>query len=121
MTNELTLHLSEPFFTCMKLGFTNILAGVSTAGFHNLLGGDVVTCTNDELGCERTFTIKITHVRMYDTIQSMILSEGVSNCLPGIDTIEQAIHYYHTIYTKTQIANFYAKAIEFIIVEEIHR
>lgn len=117
MTYEFTLQLNEPFFTCMKLGLTNILAGVSTAGFHDLLEGDVVTCRNDELGCERTFTIKITHVRMYDTLQFMIMSEGVDKCLPGGDTIDQAIQYYQSIYTQDQIANYFGKAIEFVLVK----
>jgi ASC-1-like (ASCH) protein len=101
----------------MKLGLTNILGGVSTAGFHDLLEGDVVTCTNDELGCERTFTIQITHIRMYDTIQLMVMSEGVEKCLPSVDTIDQAIQYYQSIYTQDQIANYFGKAIEFVLVK----
>lgn len=103
----------------MKLGLTNILGVVSTAGFHDLLEGDVVACTNSELGSERRYTIEITHVRMYETLQCMLESEGVNKCLPGIKnvTVNDAIQYYHTMYTPDQITNYFGKAIEFVLVK----
>lgn len=118
MSNEFTLELNEPFFTCMKLGLTNILGGVSTNGFHDLLEGHVVTCANNELGFERAFNIVITHVRMYDTLQLMIMSEGVDKCLPGVDTVHDANQYYQSIYTQEQIRKYFGKAIEFVLVKE---
>ena len=110
------IYAKDPLFTCVKLGITNIFAGVSTMGFHDILEGDTVTFINHHLGFKRMYTVEVTHVRMYDNFSQLLENETVEKCLPGVDSINDAMKYYHQLYSEEDLTKYLSKVVEFVPV-----
>ena len=49
--------------------------------------GDILNITNNELGFDRKYKIKITSIHKYKTFSEYLEKEKIEKCLPGIDTV----------------------------------
>lgn len=121
MTNEYNLEIDEPFFTFIKMGMTNVFVGGAIEGFGDLLPGDILQFTNVQYGFLRTCAVCILQHHYYDTISELLLSEKFDKCVPGVNTIEEAIQYYHTKYTEELLLKHFAKIIVFELIDSGRR
>ena len=79
--------------------------------------GDILNITNNELGFERKYEIKITSIHKYNTFSEYLEKEKVENCLPGIDTIEEGVKVYYKYYSKIDEEKYKIVAIRFRLVK----
>ena len=48
--------------------------------------GDIIEFTNDQLGYQRKFRVKIKKINKYNNFEEYLEQEKLKYCLPGIDT-----------------------------------
>lgn len=93
-------NLSEPWFSLIKLGVKCVEGRLNKGDYANMNIGDYIVFTNNELGFNRKFRIKIQNICYYDDFKTYLENETVDKCLPGINTIEEALTVYYKYYTK---------------------
>lgn len=108
-------HLSEPWFTEINEGRKTIEGRKNKGRFANMKVGETIEWYNEDKRC----CSRITNVRQYDTFKNYLLSEGLSNCLPMIENIEDGVNVYYQYYTKEDEKMYGVVAIEIELIEEI--
>lgn len=98
--NVHTKNLSEPWFTLIQLGIKKSEGRLNKGSFSKMKKGDIIIFENSELGFNRSYHVKITSIKKYDTFENFIKKEKLENCLPGIDTIENGIKVYRKYYSE---------------------
>ncbi len=98
----ITKNVSEPWFSLIKLELKTIEGRLNKGDFKDLRINDIILWTNDEFGFHREFRTKIIAKNRYDSFESYLFNEGLNNCLPGIDNIEDGLKIYFKYYTKEQ-------------------
>ena len=93
--------ISEPWFSLIKLGIKKVEGRLNKGDFANMIIGDLIIFTNNELGFERKFKIEIKHITYYDTFKTYLEYETIERCLPGIDNIEDGLNVYYKYYKKS--------------------
>ena len=117
MSNTLNKNISEPWFSLIKLGLKTVEGRLNKGDFISLIKGDILTITNNELGFERKYEIKITSVHKYKTFSEYLDKEKLEKCLPGIDTIEDGVKVYYKYYSKIDEDKYNIIAIRFKLVK----
>ena len=97
---EYTKHLSEPWFSLIKLGIKKCEGRLKKGDFAEIKKSDYIKFENNEFGFERNFRVIITSIHNYNSFEEYLLNETLEKCLPGIDTIEQGINIYYKYYKK---------------------
>ena len=97
---EYTKHLSEPWFSLIKLGIKKCEGRLKKGDFSEIKKGDYIKFENNDFGFERNFRVKITSIHKYNTFSEYLEKEKLEKCLPGIDTIEQGVSIYYKYYKK---------------------
>jgi|TARA_B110000305_G_C19244591_1_gene541658 ASC-1-like (ASCH) protein len=100
MSKLITKKIDEPWFSLIKVGLKTVEGRLNKGDFMSLNKGDILNITNNELGFERKYQIKITSVHKYNTFSEYLEKEKLEKCLPGIDTIEQGVSIYYKYYKK---------------------
>ena len=93
-------NLSEPWFSLIKLGLKKCEGRLKKGDFAEIKKGDYIKFENNDFGFERTFRVKITSIRNYNSFREYLLNEKLEKCLPGIDKIEQGVNIYYKYYKK---------------------
>lgn len=93
-----TKHLSEPWFSLIKIGAKKCEGRLNKGDFAEMKKGDSITFTNSDFGLSRSFCCKITSTHNYETFAEYLDIETLEKCLPGIDTLEQGVKIYHEYY-----------------------
>lgn len=93
-------NLSEPWFSFTEIGLKTVEGRLNRGDFLLMNVGDTITFTNDYLGLERQFSVRIVEIRHYETFRLYLEKEGLRNCLPGIDTMEKGLNVYSKIYSE---------------------
>lgn len=95
-----TKHLSEPWFSLIKIGAKKCEGRLNKGDFKEMKKGDFIIFENNDFGYKRIFKVKISSLRYYDTFTQYLTSEKLEKCLPGIDTLEQGANIYYKYYTR---------------------
>ena len=97
---EYNKHLSEPWFSLIKVGLKKCEGRLNKNDFSKMKKGDKIVFTNDDFSFTRAFRVKITSIRTYNTFEEYLTNETLEKCLPGIDTMEQGLGVYFKYFTK---------------------
>ncbi len=108
----ITKNVSEPWFSLIKLELKTIEGRLNKGDFKNLRINDIISWTNDDLGFHREFKTRIIGKKQYDNFESYLLNEGLNQCLPCIDNIEDGLKVYFKYYTKEQEKEYGILALE---------
>ena len=110
-------NISEPWFSLIKVGLKTVEGRLNKGDFMSLTKGDIINITNNELGFERKYEIKITSVHRYKTFREYLERESLDKCLPGIDIIEDGVKVYYKYYSKIDEEKYKIIAIRFRLVK----
>jgi ASC-1-like (ASCH) protein len=105
-----TKHLSEPWFSLIKIGAKKCEGRLNKGEFSEMKKGDYILFENNDLDFLRSFRCKITSIHNYNSFEHYLESETLEICLPGIDTIEEGIRIYYKYYKKEDEAKYKIKA-----------
>jgi len=105
--------ISEPWFSLIKLRIKKVEGRLNKGDFANMIIGDLIIFTNNELGFERNFKIEIKHITCYDTFKTYLEHETIERCLPGIDNIEDGLNVYYKYYKKSDELEYKIKSFTF--------
>ena len=97
---EYKKHLSEPWFSLIKLGIKQCEGRLNKGDFSKIKRGDYIQFENNDFGFPRSFNCKITSVVNYNSFFDYLENETLEKCLPTIDTIDQGVSIYYNYYTK---------------------
>jgi ASC-1-like (ASCH) protein len=113
---EYTKHISEPWFTLIKLGIKKCEGRIKNDDFSKMEKGDIIIFTNGVFGSIRSYSVKITSIHTYNTFKEYLINETLEKCLPGIDTIEQGLSVYYKYYTKADEDKYNIVAVRLCVI-----
>lgn len=105
-------HLSEPWFSLIKLGIKKVEGRLNKGDFSNMKKGDIIQFENNDFD-SRNFKVKITSIHHYQDFESYLIHESIEKCLPGIDSIDEGVNIYHKYYSKEDAIKYGIIAIRF--------
>lgn len=91
-------HLSEPWFSLVKLKIKSVEGRLNKGIFLNLKVGDIIEFYNDDI-INRKFKVKITKINTYNTFEEYLKKETLKKCLPGYMKIKDGLQVYHKYYS----------------------
>ena len=109
-------HLSEPWFTLIKLGIKTCEGRLNKGDFENMKENDTVLLFNDDFGFKRNIKIKIIKKNHYKTFENYLKKETLKSCLPGTKTIKEGVDVYRKYYSQQDEKNYGIVAILFEIL-----
>ena len=113
-------HLSEPWFTLIKLGIKKVEGRLNKGEFSNMKKDDIITFINSDLGFDRKYNVKIIKSTNYNTFYLYLKNETLNKCLPGIDTIDDGLNVYYKYYTKADEETYKIKALTLKVIKDTH-
>ena len=109
------LHVSEPWFTYIKLGLKTVEGKKKSPTWEKLRKGDYLKITNGK----DWFLAEIVNINTYegsnDNLADYLKKETLERTLPGIDTLEEGIKVYLTepvSWTKEEIKKYGVMALQ---------
>lgn len=114
-TNNMRMHLSEPWFTLISMGMKTVEGRKNKGVFKDMKIGDVITWYNDDFK-SREIKTKVTGKRIYMTFQEYLETEGLEKCLPGVPSIDHGLIVYFKYFTKEDEQRYGVVAIELELV-----
>lgn len=108
-------NLSEPWFSFIRLGLKTVEGRLRKGDFGDMKEGDIICFENLEEGYERSFEVTIVGIEKYETFRQYLEVEGMKNCLPGIETIEDGVKIYHKYYSEEEERKYQIIAIKIIL------
>jgi hypothetical protein len=109
-------NLSEPWFSLIKLGLKKCEGRLKKGDFEKIKKGDFIIFENNEFGFNRSFRIKITSVKYYDSFLDYLKKETLEKCLPGIETFDEGLQIYYKYYNKEDEQKYKIVAIRLKIL-----
>lgn len=95
-----TKHLSEPWFSLIKLGHKKCEGRLHKGDFAIIKKGDKIQFENSDFNFKRAFTCKITSTRKYESFREYLESETLEKCLPTVDNLDDGVNIYYKYYKK---------------------
>ena len=92
-------HLSEPWFTLIKIGMKKSEARVNKDIWKEIKRGDQILFTNNDMGFQRNFNVKVNDIGHYPDFHTYLENEGLQQCLPGVDNMNIGVSVYRKYYT----------------------
>lgn len=114
---EYYIHVSEPWFTLMKLKLKTCEGRLNKGYFADMKKDDCILFLNKNFNFDRSFRVKITSIHHYDSFESYLKSEKLSKCLPGIDTISNGTKVYYKYYNKEDEKKYGIAAIRLKVLK----
>ena len=105
-------HLSEPWFTLVSLGLKIVEGRLCRGNILDIKIGDTVKFYNKDI-FNREHTVTVSKVTKYSSFKGYLDTEGLSNCLPGIDTVEDGLSVYYKYFNKIDERQYGVIAINF--------
>lgn len=90
-----TLQLQMRFFTQVTLGKKVIEGRIFTPKYASLAVGSIIRMTEAERA-SHFVDVHVTRLTRYSSFRNMLKNEGIENCLPGVDCIEEGVKIYHS-------------------------
>jgi ASC-1-like (ASCH) protein len=111
-----TKHLSEPWFSLIKIGAKRCEGRLNKGDFSEMKKGDFIIFENNDFDFPRSYRCKITSIHNYISFENYLESESLEKCLPGIDTIEEGVSIYYKYYKKEDENQYKIRAIRLKVV-----
>lgn len=86
----LRIHCQEPWFSLIQSGQKRVEGRKCAPKYTDLKPEELIEFYVDD----RSFTASVVKVISYPTLEAYLETEGVSNALPGIHTLEEAVAIY---------------------------
>jgi ASC-1-like (ASCH) protein len=112
-----TKHLSEPWFSLIKLGIKKCEGRLNKGDFFEIKKLDYIIFQNNDFNYLRSFCCKIIYTHIYNSFEDYLKSEKLQKCLPGIDTINEGVNVYYKYYTKEQEYKYKIKAFRLKVLQ----
>ena len=109
-------HLSEPWFSLIKLKLKKCEGRLNKGDFAKMNKGDMIEFFNDDFG-NRKFKCKITSIHYYKNFRSYLENETLEKCLPGIDTIKDGLNVYYKYFSKEKEKEYGIVAIRIMVIK----
>ena len=93
-------HLSEPWFSLIKLGHKTIEGRLNKGDFLQMNVGDVIEFENNDFGLNRLCKTIIIRKTQYSSFKEFLEKEGLQKCLPSIDSIQDGVKIYYNYFSK---------------------
>ena len=93
-------HLSEPWFTLVKLGLKTCEGRLNKGSFSNMKQGDIIEFENSDFSFKRVCKREIKTITYHNTFNDYLKKETLKKCLPGIDRINDGLNIYYKYFTK---------------------
>jgi len=97
---EFNKHLSEPWFSLIKLGLKKCEGRLNKGDFSKMKKGDIIIFENSDFPFNRSFKCKITSIKNYNSFKQYLEKETLEKCLPGIENIDDGVNIYYKYYKK---------------------
>ena len=107
-------HLSEPWFSLIKLKLKTVEGRLNKGDFSKMLVGDTIIFYNNDFDY-RQIKVKITKINNYKTFKTYLQRESLSKTLPGFTNMNNGLNVYFKYFTKKQENEFGIKALTFIL------
>jgi ASC-1-like (ASCH) protein len=111
MSHTYEKHLSEPWFSLIKIGKKIVEGRLHIDWAKEVKQGDTIVWSNSDFKFERTFRTVVKEKRIYESFHTFLTEEGLENALPGIDTIDEGVKIYRKYYTEEMEKNIGVVAI----------
>lgn len=105
-------HLSEPWFSLVRLGIKTVEGRLDKKSFKCLMVGDIIVFRNDDFGFQRSCQVEIQKITKYQTFEHLLIDKHLDNCLPGIDTLENGVKVYLHYFDKDDELEFGVLALD---------
>ncbi len=92
-------HVSEPWFSLIKLGIKTCEGRLNKGTFASLSPGDIIQFENSDFGFNRLAAVRVVESVAYASFAEYLAAEGLARCLPGVDTIDEGRRVYYKYYT----------------------
>jgi ASC-1-like (ASCH) protein len=112
-----TKHLSEPWFSLIKLGIKKCEGRLNKGDFSEMKKDDYILFENKDFDFPRSLRCKITSINNYTSFENYLKNETLEKCLPGIDTIEEGVSIYYKYYKKEDEIKYQIKAFRLRIIK----
>jgi ASC-1-like (ASCH) protein len=106
-----SINVSEPWFSLILLGIKTVEGRLNKNRFKEMKEGDIVEWSNNDFGPRKVVT-KIVKKTFYKSFNEYLNSEGIENCLPGINNIKDGLAVYYKYYKKEDEVEFGVTAIK---------
>lgn len=117
----MSIHISnvkEPWFSLIKIGKKKAEGRLNKGSFSKMQKGDYIIFKNNELNLDRECKVIITDIIKYKTFEEYLINEKIKKCLPGIDTLEEAVSVYRGFYSKSDEEKFNILAIKIKVIKK---
>ena len=94
-----TKNLSEPWFSLVKLGLKKCEGRLNRGSFAEIKKGDIIKFENNEFSFKRSFEVKITSLKHYNTFEEYLQNETLEKCLPGIEKLKDGVNVYYKYFS----------------------
>jgi ASC-1-like (ASCH) protein len=88
---EYNKDISEPWFSFIKYGIKTVEGRLNKGDWQNMKIDDFIIFNNK-------IKVLIVKINEYDSFEEYLKEEGLYNCLPDIQSIEEGIAIYNNIY-----------------------
>ncbi|CAM8901153.1 unnamed protein product [Rhodiola kirilowii] len=99
------MHVQEPFFSYLRDGLKVVEGRCARGDFNRIRHGD-------NLLLNQCVMLEVQDVHKYDSFSEMLVLEGLSRVLPGVETIEEGVRVYRRFYTEIEERSFGVLAIQ---------
>ena len=115
---EFTKHISEPWFSLIKVGCKTCEGRLGKGDFAKMKKNDYVIFENSDLGFARTVRVKITSIHNYNSFIKYLETETVENCLPGIDNLDDGLKVYYKYFSKEDEEKYKVVAVRLKVIKQ---
>lgn len=112
-----TKHLSEPWFSLIKLGIKKCEGRLNKGDFYEIKKDDYILFENNDFDFPRSFRCKITSINNYTSFENYLKNETLEKCLPGIETIEEGTSIYYKYYKKEDEIKYQIRAFRLRVIK----
>ncbi len=105
--------VQEPWFTHIKEGRKTVEGRLDKGDFSKMKVGETIEWRNKG----DKFRVKIIGINKYETFREYLETEGLENCLPNVDMVEDGIAVYRKFYSDEKEKQYGVLAIKVKVID----
>jgi ASC-1-like (ASCH) protein len=110
-----TIHVSEPWFTQIRLGNKQVEGKKNSRTWEGVVPGDVLKFTDNQIFVYAS----VKSIRRYFSVEAYLMYEGLRRTLPGVQSIEEGLSVYlkpNGFWEPSEVQQYGILAIEFSLI-----
>ncbi len=104
--NEIDMWVDQPWFDYLVSGKKPVEGRKASPTWAEVKKGDVLKMQIEEDGKIKCAKLKVDAVHEYLSLEDYLLGEGIEKCLPGIETLEEAVEIYKQWSTDDELKKY---------------